>query len=71
MPSTQPPFLNYYNIVIVSVLALLIKLIRTPAGADFRSTRSHLVQPHMTGNSASQPNVIVYDCYFCYAFIQL
>jgi hypothetical protein len=37
MPRTQPPFLTYYDIVMVSVLALLVKLTRIPAGADFGS----------------------------------
>jgi len=37
MPRKQPPFLTYYDIVMVSVLALLVKLTRIPAGADFGS----------------------------------
>ena len=44
----KKPFLTYYNIVIVFVLALPIKLARIPAGADF----GYLGIYHVIGNSA-------------------
>jgi hypothetical protein len=54
MPRTQPPFLTYYDIVMVSVLALLVKLTRIPAGADFGS------QSHVTSNSAASNSTSSY-----------
>jgi hypothetical protein len=43
----------------VSVLALPVKLTKIPNRADFGS---YLVQSHVTSNSASQFNIMVYDC---------
>jgi hypothetical protein len=51
-------FLIHYNFVIISILAHLSNFIRIPAGTDFGS------QSHVTSNSASQFNVIVYSINF-------